>query len=153
MPHRIASTKTGRMYVRLNENDRVVNVFVVNKEKSMMLASKFGHIIHFPVDEVNVLSGVGKGVMGIKLADDDHCLGGVVISNKDDFMQVETTGGKTMDFKPSKYEVVSRGGKGFEAVKRSEFSKIIPSPVVLVNWDEVAEAEAKKPMSSKGLFD
>lgn len=153
MPHRIASTKTGRMYVRLNENDKVVNVFVVNKEKSMMLASKFGHIIHFPVDEVNVLSGVGKGVMGIKLADDDHCLGGVVISNKDDFMQVETTGGKTMDFKPSKYEVVSRGGKGFEAVKRSEFSKIIPSPVVLVNWDEVAEAEAKKPMSSKGLFD
>ena len=78
--HRIASTKTGRMYVRLNENDRVVNVFIVNKEKSMMLASKFGHIIHFSIDEVNILSGVGKGVMGIKLGEEDHCLGGVVIS-------------------------------------------------------------------------
>jgi len=153
LPHRVASTKTGRMYVRLNENDRVVNVFVVNKEKSMMLASKFGHIIHFPIDEVNILSGVGKGVMGMKLGDDDHCLGGVVISDKDDFLQVETTNGKTLDFRPSKYEVVTRGGKGFEAVKRSEFAKIIVPPIELVNWDEIADAEAQKPSKPKGLFD
>ena len=153
LPHRVASTKTGRMYVRLNENDRVVNVFIVNKEKSMMLASKFGHIIHFPIDEVNILSGVGKGVMGMKLGDDDHCLGGVVISDKDDFLQVETTNGKTLDFRPSKYEVVTRGGKGFEAVKRSEFVKIIVPPIELVNWDEIADAEAQKPSKPKGLFD
>ena len=153
MPHRIASTKTGRMYVRLNENDRVVNVFIVNKEKSLMLASKFGHIIHFPIDEVNILSGVGKGVMGIKLGDEDHCLGGVVISGKDDFLQVETTTGKTLDFRPSKYELVTRGGKGFEAVKRSEFAKIIVPPIELVNWDEIADAEAQKPSKPKGLFD
>ena len=153
LPHRVASTKTGRMYVRLNENDRVVNVFIVNKEKSMMLASKFGHIIHFPIDEVNILSGVGKGVMGMKLGDDDHCLGGVVISDKDDFLQVETTNGKTLDFRPSKYEVVTRGGKGFEAVKRSEFAKIIVPPIELVNWDEIADAEAQKPSKPKGLFD
>jgi DNA gyrase subunit A len=141
------------MYVRLNENDRVVNVFIVNKEKSLMLASKFGHIIHFPIDEVNILSGVGKGVMGMKLGDDDHCLGGVVISDKDDFLQVETTNGKTLDFRPSKYEVVTRGGKGFEAVKRSEFAKIIVPPIELVNWDEIADAEAQKPSKPKGLFD
>ena len=153
LPHRVASTKTGRMYVRLNENDRVVNVFIVNKEKSLMLASKFGHIIHFPIDEVNILSGVGKGVMGMKLGDDDHCLGGVVISDKDDFLQVETTNGKTLDFRPSKYEVVTRGGKGFEAVKRSEFAKIIVPPIELVNWDEIADAEAQKPSKPKGLFD
>lgn len=153
LAHRIASTKTGRMYVRLNENDRVVNVFIVNKEKSMMLASKFGHIIHFSIDEVNILSGVGKGVMGIKLGEEDHCLGGAVISGKDSFLQVETTNGKTMDFRPGKYEVVTRGGKGFEAVKRSEFAKIVLSPIELVNWDEIVDSEAQKPSSPKSLFD
>ena len=68
-------------------------------------------------------------------------------------MQVETTNGKTLDFRPSKYEVVTRGGKGFEAVKRSEFAKIIVPPIELVNWDEIADAEAQKPSKPKGLFD
>ncbi|NBY02095.1 MAG: DNA topoisomerase, partial [Planctomycetes bacterium] len=149
----LASTKAGRMYVRLNENDRVVNVFIVNKEKSLMLASKSGHIIHFSIDEVNILSGVGKGVIGIKLDEEDCCLGGVVISGKDDFLTVETTNGKTMEFRPGKYEMVTRGGKGFEAVKRSEFAKIIPPAIKLVNWDEIVDSETQKPSSPKGLFD
>ncbi len=153
LPHRVASTKTGRMFARLNEHDKVVAVFLVNKEKSMMLASKLGHIIHFSIDEVNILAGVGKGVMGIKLEDDDLCLGGVVITGKDAFLQVETSNGKTLEFKPSKYETVSRGGKGFEAVKRSEFIRVVPIPIQLVNWDDIVNAEPQKPSSNKGLFD
>ena len=51
-------------------------------------------------------------------------------------LQVETSGGKTLEF-TGRYETVSRGGKGFEAVKRASLVKVIPPPIELVNWDEI----------------
>lgn len=136
-PYRQESTKVGRRYARLNDGDRIVLVTVLKDEKSMFLASQEGHVIHFPIEEINILSGVGKGVMGIKLADDDICLGGAVISEKNPALVVETSGGKTQEFKGEKYDLVSRAGKGFEAVKRSTFTRVVPPPIELVNWDEV----------------
>ena len=63
-PFRTASTKVGRRYVRLNEGDRVVMATVLKDEESLFLASASGHVLHFPLDEINILSGVGKGVIG-----------------------------------------------------------------------------------------
>jgi DNA gyrase subunit A len=50
---------------------------------------------------------------------------------------LETSGGKTMEFGRLKYEITSRGGKGFEAVKRTNFVRVVPPPIELVNWDEI----------------
>src|SRR5262249_39060306 len=66
-PFRTASTKVGRRYVRLVEGDKVVLATVLQGgEPSMFLASREGHVLHFAIDEVNVLAGAGKGVQGIK---------------------------------------------------------------------------------------
>jgi DNA gyrase subunit A len=121
----------------LNDGDKVVMTAVLmGDEESIFLASADGHVIHFQVSEINILAGVGKGVIGIKLADDDRCLGGALISRKSQMLQVETSGGKTLEF-TGRYETVSRGGKGFEAVKRSTLTRVIAPPIELVNWDEV----------------
>lgn len=136
-PFRTASTKAGRRYVRLAEGDKVVMAAVLGDEESLFLASANGHVIHFPLDQINILSGVGKGVIGIKLADDDVCLGGALISNRHDALVVETAGGRTMEFRRGKYEPTSRGGKGFEAVKRSSFVRVVPPPIELTDWDRV----------------
>ncbi len=133
-PYREASTRAGRMYARLNEGDRVVFAQVLKQEKSILLCSKEGHVIHFSIDEINILQGVGKGVMGIKLEDDDKCLGAALIFHAHDRLQVETSGGKVMDF-TGMYETVSRGGKGFEAVKRTTFVRVVPPAIELVNWE------------------
>jgi DNA gyrase subunit A len=140
-PFRVASTKVGRRYVRLEEGDKVVMAVVLRDEESIFLASQSGHVIHFPLEEINILSGVGKGVIGIKLHKDDVCLGGALISNRHDALVVETAGERTMEFRRGKYEPVSRGGKGFEAVKRTTFVRVVPPPIELVNWDEI---EGKK---------
>src|SRR5262249_27249493 len=70
-PFRVASRKGGRRYVRLEEGDKVVMAAVLRDEESIFLASQSGHVIHFPLEEINILSGVGKGVIGIKLHKDD----------------------------------------------------------------------------------
>jgi DNA gyrase subunit A len=143
-PFRTASNKLGRRYVRLNEGDRVVMATVLKDEKSIYLVSESGHVIHFKIKEINILSGVGKGVMGIKLADDDKCLGGALMSGRFDKMVVETSGGKTLEFGREKYELTSRGGKGFEAVKRTTFVRVVPPPIELVDWDQIEGKEAGK---------
>jgi DNA gyrase subunit A len=139
---RIASTRVGRRYIRLNEDDRVVMVDVITDQQTMFLVSQKGHVLHFPVAEINVISSAGKGVLGIKLADRDVCIGGLVMTRKRDKMLVETSGGKTMEFGAGK-ETTSRGGKGFEAVKRTSFVRVIPPPLELADWDAV-EARADK---------
>ena len=140
-PFRTASTKAGRMYARLNEGDRVILATVLRDEESIFLASAQGHVIHFPVEQINILSGVGKGVMGIKLADDDNCLGAALISERCPALVVATANGKTLEFKAGKYDLTSRAGKGFEAVKRTTFLRVIPPPIELVDWDQI---EGKK---------
>jgi DNA gyrase subunit A len=156
-PHREASTKVGRMYARLNEGDRVVLAQVLKNEETVMLASADGHVIHFKIEEINILQGAGKGVMGIKLEDDDKCLGGAILGKSGDPLQVETSGGKVMEF-TSRYETVSRGGKGFEAVKRSSFVRVVPPAIELVDWDVLeGKVEAKNGKGGKNgqasLFD
>jgi DNA gyrase subunit A len=136
-PFRQASNKLGRRYVRLNEGDRVVMATVLRDEETIYLASASGHVIHFRIEDINILAGVGKGVMGIKLAEGDTCLGGALMSGRLDKMVIETTGGKSLEFGRGKYEITSRGGKGFEAVKRTSFVRIVPPPIELVDWDAV----------------
>jgi DNA gyrase subunit A len=149
-PFRTESNKLGRRYVRLNDGDRVVMATVLREEKSIYLASASGHVIHFPVKEINILAGAGKGVMGIKLEDDDTCLGGALISGRNDKLVVETSGGKALEFGRDKYELTSRGGKGFEAVKRSTLVRVVPPPIELVDWDEI-EGNEEKAKESNGL--
>jgi DNA gyrase subunit A len=157
-PYRAASTKVGRRYVKLNDGDQVVLATVLRgDEETIYLASAEGHVIHFRVEEINVLSGAGKGVMGIKLADGDHCLGGALMSGRFDKMVLETSGGRTMEFGRNKYDVTSRGGKGFEAVKRANFVRVVPPPIELVDWEQLeggveknGKAESDGP---RGLFE
>src|SRR5207253_3026000 len=135
-PFRTPSTKVGRRYVRLNDGDKVVAVWLPREEETIYLASANGHVIHFQIDDVNILAGVGKGVMGIKLEEGDTCIGGALMGGRFDKLVLETSGGRTMEFGRNKYDVTSRGGKGFEAVKRTSFVRVVPPAIELVNWEE-----------------
>src|SRR5262249_35356133 len=136
--------------------DKVVQACVVTDEPTVMLASQDGHVLHFSMDEVNVLSSPGKGVIGIKLNEGDVCLGGAVLGKDRPPLVVETNDGKTMEF-TRRQEVVGRGGKGFEAVKRKSFVRVVPPPIQLADWDAIGggekESSGKKDEGEKSLFD
>jgi DNA gyrase subunit A len=143
-PYRTESNKLGRRYVRLDDGDRVVLASLPGKAKTIFLASAEGRVLHFPVEEINILAGVGKGVIGIKLQDGDTCLGGTPILEEVDRMQVETSNGSIQDFRAEKYEITSRAGKGFEAIKRGGFTRVVPPAIDLVDWEEI-EGKKKEP--------
>jgi DNA gyrase subunit A len=134
--YRIESTKNGRRYAKVDNGDKVAMVKLVADETSVMLASRGGHLIHFPVEQVSILAGVGKGVIGIKL-DDDVCIGGVLVGGRFDKLVVETESGKFQDFGPGAIKLQNRGGKGEKPGVRTKFSRLVPWTIDLVNWDEV----------------
>ena len=80
-------------------------------------------------DEVNFLSGPGKGVLLIKLGDEDRVLGFIASTGDRDLLTVETTRGGEQTISTAKYEVTGRGGKGRELLQRGGFARILwPTP-------------------------
>ena len=78
------------------------------------------------VEEVNFLSGPGRGVILIKLsADTDRVLGFVASTGDRDLMTVETSRGAEQTISTTKYEVTGRGGKGRELLQRGQFIKVV----------------------------
>lgn len=136
-PFRSASTKAGRKFCRLHPGDKVVYVELVREATSMFLASADARILHFAIDEVPVLSGAGKGVRGIKIADDDVVIGAALLARPSDCLRVITTGDKEMTFGQQKYEVTARGGKGIRTVQRSGFVKVLRPSIELVDWPTI----------------
>ena len=81
-------------------------------------------------DEVNYLSGPGKGVILIKLTgDEDRVLGFIASSGDRDLLRVETSRGGEQTISTAKYEVTGRGGKGRELLQRGQFTRIVPNDV------------------------
>jgi len=149
-PFREESTKKGRKYIKLQDGDKVVLATVVTDEPSVFLASVGGHVLHFALKEVPILGGAGKGVIGIKLGEHDLCIGGAVIDPpKRKALRVETSAGKEQDYTAGRYEPTGRGGKGFEAVKRTTFVQVVPEPIELVDWEAIAESNGHQ----KTLFE
>lgn len=65
----------GKIAMKLDEGDKLVNVFQCNEDNDVMLAAKSGKCIRFPVTDVRVFVGRNStGVRGIKLADGDEVI-------------------------------------------------------------------------------
>ena len=152
--YRPESTKAGRRFVKLEAGDKVVMAKLVGDETGVMLGSNRGHVIHFPLQQVNVLAGVGKGVIGIKLEPDDECIGGALVNDARRYeanrLVVETESGKPQEFGPLAIKSQNRGGKGEKPGARTKFARVVPPAIELVNWDEVEGKAPKKDAEKNG---
>ncbi len=151
-PYCEESTKAGRRFARLGTGDAVVFADVPTAaNETMLLASTDGHLIHFAINDVVILTGVGKGVLGMRIGNNSKCLGGHCVSGTRDVMRVENSNGVEMRFTGEKYKATKRGGKGYEVIKRGSLRKVLTPEIELVDWSQIpddsanANGEAKKP--------
>jgi len=121
------STRAGRRYARPAAGGDVVGVARVTGEEVVIAATHDARAILCRADEVNYLSGPGKGVILIKLAArDDYVLGFIASTGERDLLRVETSRGGEQTISTAKYEVTGRGGKGRELLQRGQFIRVIP---------------------------
>lgn len=133
-PLREATIRSGRRFARPAEGDEVVSVEVCEEGAIVALASEKGRAILFDSEEVPVLAGPGKGVIGIRLTEDDRVVGATLFGKdeKRAVLTLENSKGTTYTV-TRRYDVVGRGGKGFEMIKRDRFVKTVPPEIVLLD--------------------
>ena len=123
------STRAGRRYARPSKDAEIVGVARLAGGEVLIAATAAARGILCKADEVNYLSGPGKGVLLIKLGDEDKVLGGIASSGDRDLLTVETSRGAEQTISTTKYEVTGRGGKGRELLQRGQFTRILwPTP-------------------------
>jgi DNA gyrase subunit A len=119
------STRAGRRYARPTGGSEVLGVAKVTGSEILIAATADARGLLCRVDEVNYLSGPGKGVILIKLAKDDRVLGFIASTGDRDLLTVETSRGAEQTISTAKYEVTGRGGKGRELLQRGRFTRVI----------------------------
>jgi DNA gyrase subunit A len=125
-----ASTRSGRRFARPSDGVEVVGVEKVRGDEIVIAATAEARGLLCRADEINYLSGPGKGVILIKLqADEDRVLGFVASRGDRDLLRVETSRGAEQTISTAKYEVTGRGGRGRELLQRGQFTRVIPSEV------------------------
>jgi DNA gyrase subunit A len=121
------STRAGRRFARLGQGAEVVGVSIVKGGEILIAATRQARALLCKVDEVNFLSGPGRGVILIKVAkDEDRVLGFIASSGDRDLLTVETTRGAAQTISTAKYSLTSRGGRGRELLQRGEFTRVLP---------------------------
>jgi DNA gyrase subunit A len=130
------STRAGRRVARPADGAEVIGVAIVTGTETVIAATRDARAILCPASEVNFLAGPGKGVILIKIGDDDRVLGFVASTGDRDLLIVETSRGAEQTVSTAKYEVTGRGGKGRELLQRGQFTRVVPSPAVLQGWSD-----------------
>jgi DNA gyrase subunit A len=124
------STRAGRRFARPAEGVEVVGVEVVDGSEILIAATEHARAMLCKVDEINFLSGPGKGVILIKLQPgEDRVIGFKASHGERDLLTVETSRGAQQTISTGKYEVTGRGGKGRELLQRGQFTRVVPEAV------------------------
>jgi DNA gyrase subunit A len=90
----------GKIAIRLEEGDKLVDVRVCNENDHVLLASRSGKCIRFPVDDVRVFkSRTSDGVRGMKLANGDDVvsmsiIGGIATTVEERYSYIKMAAAK-----------------------------------------------------------
>ena len=134
------STRAGRRFARPAQDAKIVGVARVDTGGVVIATTKSARAILCNSDEINFLSGPGKGVMLLKLTKSptgsDDVLGFVVSGGRRQILTVETSRGATQTISTAKYEVSGRGGKGRQLLQRGQFLRVVPAAVEIPSLEE-----------------
>lgn len=122
------STRSGRRFARPRKGATVVAVEAVHGDETIMAVSRKRRALLCRAEEISYLAGPGKGVLLLKLSEDDAVLAMKVARDERDTLTVKTSMGGEQRINTAKYELSSRGGKGKEVIKRGELVEVIVEP-------------------------
>jgi DNA gyrase subunit A len=128
-PYREVSTKSGRRFARPRDGATAIFAGIITGEEIIIAASQQRRAMVCRADEINFLSGPGKGVLLIKLNDDDQLLAAITSIGERDTLTVKTSMGGEQRLNTGRYKVVGRGGRGHEFVSRGQIVEVMYEPV------------------------
>lgn len=115
------ATARGIRAITFDDGDSIVAANVCNEEdKEILIITKKGMSIRFPINEVRQMGRSAIGVNAISLRDDDEVVGMVVLSSNDGEILTITTKGFGKLTPLNEYRLQSRGGVGIKTMPSVE---------------------------------
>ncbi|MFP6129519.1 DNA topoisomerase (ATP-hydrolyzing) subunit A [Helicobacter pylori] len=112
---------SGIRAIVLDEGDELVSAKIVDKNaKHLLIASHLGIFIKFPLEDVREIGRTTRGVIGIKLNENDFVVGAVVISDDGNKLLSVSENGLGKQTLAEAYREQSRGGKGIIGMKLTQ---------------------------------
>jgi DNA gyrase subunit A len=116
------TTRSGRKVTRLSDDDEVVSVEPVNSGRVICVTAA-GKMLAFSIEDVAELSGPGRGVILMRLDEDDRLISavtsspgrGVVVTNSD---------GNEREIRLKEIPLGHRAGKGQRVIKRMTLANV-----------------------------
>jgi DNA gyrase subunit A len=124
------STKAGRKYARPKKGETITHAYLCDGHEVLLAVTEQCRAMVCSAEEVNYLSGPGKGVMLVKLGKGDRLIGFKTSEGERDLLRVKTNRGAEKTVSTAKYRVTGRGGKGWEMQKNGRISEIVAEPVI-----------------------
>lgn len=106
--------KNGKIAIKLNEGDELINVDVTNGDNEVIMASSSGKCIRFHEKFVRTLSREAIGVKSIRLSEGETIVDMAVVKDNCEMLTISEFGyGKRTN--PDEYRTQGRNGKGIKA--------------------------------------
>jgi DNA gyrase subunit A len=121
--------------IDLTAEDELVNVSLTDGEQDIMLFSSSGKCIRFAEDDVRSMGRVARGVIGIRLQDDQAVVSMLVVGTGDVLTVTENGYGKRsrVDDHPRQ----GRGGQGVIGIQTSERNGALISAIQVNDDDDI----------------
>ena len=128
--------KSGIIAIKLNEDDKLINVHLTKNNEDVILVTKKGLSIRFNEEQVRKSGRNSMGVKSIDLVDDD-----IVVSSdlvvEDKYLLVISENGYGKLTEIDKYRPQNRGGKGLLTYKITNKTGDVASAAVVEKEDDV----------------
>ena len=127
---------TGIIAIKLNENDSIANVLLMNEE-NMIIITKKGMSIYFTTKGINPIGRTSMGVKAIKLNEDDEVITGIPIYDTNLDLAIFTSSGLGKKMKILDFTIQNRAGKGVSIYKNSIASDNLVGATIVSNDDNI----------------
>ncbi len=110
----------GLIGINIREGDELIDVRITDGDNEVILATQKGMAIRFNERDARSQGRVSEGVRGIRLGEDDHVVGMVVVRREEATLLVVSEGGMGKRTAIDAYRLQARGGKGVINLKTTE---------------------------------
>ncbi len=130
--HAEVSTRSGRRFCRTNGDHQVLAAYAVpSTECWVSVASTGGNALTFPVQDLKLLGGAGKGITAMKLNPGDRIIAFELTCDRFGGARVVTTQGREEVVRPSKF-LGRQGARGRAVLRRGGFGQWLQEPHLIL---------------------
>ncbi len=149
------SNRSGRSYIRLLKKspdgrpDQVMGVSPTAGNENVCMISHRSRCLIFPVSDVPLVKGRGKGVSAISLEDKDFVLGFCLSTSRTQGLVVQTNRGREEIVRATKFPIARRGRKGRPILLRGFIAEVANTTLeIRPPGEEVPSKPSEKPSQS-----